>query len=69
MHLEGNVALKIRVTAEGQVEILNVVSGLGHGLDESAKQATMATRFKPAVDSGGNAIDWVGTVIVKFQLS
>jgi TonB family protein len=69
MHLEGNVSLKIKVAADGQVEILNVVSGLGHGLDESAKQATMATRFKPAVDSNGNPVDWVGTVIVKFQLS
>jgi TonB family protein len=69
MHLEGNVSLKIRVLADGQVEILNVVSGLGHGLDEAAKQATMATRFKPAVDSTGNPVDWVGTVIVKFQLS
>jgi len=69
MHLEGNVSLKIKVGADGQVEILNVVSGLGHGLDESAKQATLATRFKPAVDSTGNPVDWVGTVIVKFQLS
>jgi TonB family protein len=69
MHLEGNVSLKIKVGADGQVEILNVVSGLGHGLDESAKQATLATRFKPAVDGTGNPVDWIGTVIVKFQLS
>jgi TonB family protein len=69
MHLEGNVSLKIRVATDGSVEILNVVSGLGHGLDESAKQATLATRFKPAVDSTGNPVEWVGTVIVKFQLS
>jgi TonB family protein len=69
MHLEGNVALRIRVAADGSVQILSVVSGLGHGLDESAKQATMATRFKPAVDGSGNPIDWTGTVVVKFQLS
>jgi protein TonB len=69
MHLEGNVSLKIRVTSAGTVEIISVVSGLGHGLDDSAKQATMATRFKPAVDATGNAVDWVGTVVVKFQLS
>jgi TonB family protein len=69
MHLEGNVSLKIRVTASGSVEIISVVSGLGHGLDDSAKQATMATRFKPAVDSTGSPVDWVGTVVVKFQMS
>jgi protein TonB len=69
MHLEGNVSLKIRVSASGTVEVLQVVSGLGHGLDDSARQATLATRFKPAVDSTGSPVDWVGTVVVKFQLS
>ena len=69
MHIEGNVSLKIRVTAEGGVEVLSVVRGLGHGLDESARQATMSTRFKPAVDGEGRPVDWEGTVIVNFQLS
>jgi protein TonB len=69
LHLEGNVSLKIRVTAAGTVEIISVVSGLGHGLDDSAKQATLATRFKPAVDATGSPVEWVGTVVVKFQLS
>jgi periplasmic protein TonB len=69
MHIEGNVSLKIRVTAEGGVEVLSVVRGLGHGLDESARQATMSTRFKPAVDGEGRPVDWEGTVVVNFQLS
>jgi TonB family protein len=69
MHLEGNVSLKIRVTASGAVEVISVVHGLGHGLDESARQATMATRFKPAVDGEGRPVDWEGTVVVNFQLS
>jgi TonB family protein len=69
MHLEGNVSLKIRVTASGQVEVLGVVHGLGHGLDESATQATQNTRFKPAKDASGNPIDWIGVVTVRFQMS
>jgi protein TonB len=69
MHLEGNVSLRIRVAANGSVEVINVVHGLGHGLDESARQATMSTRFKPAVDGAGNPVDWEGTVVVNFQLS
>jgi periplasmic protein TonB len=69
MHLEGNVSLRIRVTAAGTVEVLNIVHGLGHGLDESARAATMATRFKPAVDGAGNPVDWEGTVVVNFQMS
>ena len=51
MHLEGNVSLRIRVTASGAVQVLGVVHGLGHGLDQSAIQATEATRFKPATGS------------------
>ncbi|HZQ42404.1 MAG TPA: TonB family protein [Acidobacteriaceae bacterium] len=69
MHLEGNVSLRIRVTASGAVQVLGVVHGLGHGLDQSAIQATEATRFKPALDTSGRAIDWEGVVLVNFQMS
>ena len=69
MHLEGNVSLRIRVTASGGVQVLGVVHGLGHGLDQSAIQATEATRFKPALDNSGRAIDWEGVVLVNFQMS
>ena len=69
MHLEGNVSLRIRVTASGAVQVLGVVHGLGHGLDQSAIQATEATRFKPALDNSGHAIDWEGVVLVNFQMS
>jgi periplasmic protein TonB len=69
MHLEGNVSLRIRVNASGAVQVLGVVHGLGHGLDQSAIQATEATRFKPALDTAGHAIDWEGVVLVNFQMS
>jgi|SRR5580698_631767 protein TonB len=69
MHLEGNVSLRIRVAANGAVQVLGVVHGLGHGLDQSAIQATEATRFKPALDQEGHAIDWEGVVLVNFQMS
>jgi TonB family protein len=69
MHLEGNVSLRIRVTASGSVQVLGVVHGLGHGLDQSAIQATEATRFKPALDNTGRAVDWEGVVLVNFQMS
>ncbi len=69
MHLEGNVSLRIRVTSSGAVQVLGVVHGLGHGLDQSAIQATEATRFKPALDNSGRAIDWEGVVLVNFQMS
>ncbi|HEX4156287.1 MAG TPA: energy transducer TonB [Acidobacteriaceae bacterium] len=69
MHLEGNVSLRIRVLASGAVQVLGVVHGLGHGLDQSAIQATEATRFRPALDNQGRAVDWEGVVLVNFQMS
>jgi TonB family protein len=69
MHLEGNVSLRIRVLSNGAVQVLGVVHGLGHGLDQSAIQATEATRFRPALDNAGHAIDWEGVVLVNFQMS
>jgi protein TonB len=69
MHLEGTVSVRIHVSASGAVQVLAVTSGLGHGLDESARQAILATRFKPARDANGNPIDWEGVVNVRFQLA
>jgi TonB family protein len=69
LHIEGVVVLRIRVSPTGSVEVLNVVSGLGHGLDESAKRAILATQFEPATDGLGHAVAWDGVVNVTFQLA
>jgi TonB family protein len=69
MHLEGNVKVRIRVSANGSVQVIQVTQGLGHGLDQSAIQAAQATRFKPAIDGNGQPIDWEGVVVVNFQMS
>lgn len=69
LHLEGNVSVRIRVTASGAVEVLSVTRGLGHGLDQAAVQAIQGTRFQPAKDATGRPIDWEGVVNVNFQLS
>jgi len=69
LHIEGVVTLRIRVQSNGSVVVLGVISGLGHGLDESAKRAIMATRFEPATDGLGHAVAWDGIVNVSFQLA
>ncbi len=69
MHLEGSVAVRIRVTAEGTVQVLSIEHGLGHGLDEAARQAALGTRFRPAIDASGNPVPWEGVVNVRFQMS
>lgn len=69
LHLEGMVSVRIRVLPNGQVEVLGVTNGLGHGLDESAKRAIMATKFEPATDASGHPVTWDGVVNVAFQLA
>ena len=69
LHLEGTVSVRLRVSSSGSVQVLGVTSGLGHGLDESARAAVQATRFQPATDATGAPIDWEGVVNVAFQLA
>jgi TonB family protein len=69
LHIEGVVTLRVGVSATGVVEVLGVVSGLGHGLDESAKRAVMATRFEPATDGFGHPVASIVIVNVTFQIA
>jgi TonB family protein len=68
-HVEGVVTLHIKVLTNGTVEVVGVTNGLGHGLDESAKRAILATKFQPATDASGQPIEWDGIVNVAFQLA
>lgn len=68
LRIEGDVTLKVRFSASGQVEVLGVVSGLGHGLDEQAKIAAERIRFKPATREG-HAVDEISIIHVTFQMA
>ncbi len=68
MHIEGDVTLEVRFTASGDVEVLRVVNGLGHGLDEQARFAAQKIRFKPATRDG-KPVDQVSVIHVAFQLA
>ena len=52
MHIEGEVLLDVMFGASGQIRVLRVVRGLGHGLDESAQHAAQQIRFNPAKRDG-----------------
>jgi len=69
LHLSGEVAVRIRVSANGSVTVLGITSPLGHGLDQSAERAIQGTRFSPALDASGRPVDWEGVVRVNFQLA
>ena len=66
--IEGTVSLDLEVTASGEVRVLRVVRGLGHGLDEAAQRAAVRIRFKPAL-SDDRPVDSRATVHITFRLS
>jgi TonB family protein len=68
LKLEGEVLLRVLFTAGGEVRVLEVVKGLGHGLDESAARAAQQIRFKPALREGQPA-DSTATVHILFELA
>jgi TonB family protein len=66
--IEGTVTLEVEFAATGEIRVLRVVQGLGHGLDETAEQAAMRIRFKPA-QADGRAVDYRATVHITFRIS
>ena len=61
--VEGAVQLKIRITKKGNVDRVEVVEGLGYGLDESAVEAVKQFKFKPAEIDGKPA-----AVVLNFKV-
>jgi TonB family protein len=68
LRIEGDVKLEVRFTATGHVEVLQVLSGLGHGLDEQARVVAQGIQFKPATKDG-RPVDQVTVIRVTFQLA
>ena len=66
--IEGTVSLELEFTAAGDVRVLRVVRGLGHGLDEAAQRAALRIRFKPA-QSDDRPVDSRATVHITFRWS
>lgn len=66
--IQGKVLLNALFTTEGQVRDIQVVRGLGYGLDEMAIDAARRIRFNPATDPSGRPISVRMTVAVDFRL-
>lgn len=66
--LQGEVLVQVLFEATGQAQVLRVVRGLGHGLDEAAVNAASQIRFKPA-QQNGHAVDSTAVVRVAFELA
>ncbi|HEV8523675.1 MAG TPA: energy transducer TonB [Terriglobales bacterium] len=68
LKIEGAVELEVLFTAAGKVQVLRVVRGLGHGLDEAAMRAAEQIRFKPAQHEG-QSVDSRARLYIVFQLA
>ncbi len=68
LRLEGEVLLEVTFTAGGQVRVVRVLRGLGHGLDEAAVSAAQKIRFTPA-QREKRTVDTNATLHIVFQLS
>ena len=68
LKIEGEVLLDVVFAATGQIRVVKVVHGLGHGLDESAVRAAEKIQFKPAQKDGQPA-DFEAVLHIEFQLA
>jgi TonB family protein len=66
--LEGDVVIDLVFLADGTVQVNRVLSGLGHGLDESATKAAQQIKFKPA-KRDGQPVDFPARVRIEFRLA
>jgi TonB family protein len=68
LHLEGEVSIEVVFSASGSVDVVRVVRGLGHGLDQAAQQAASQIRFHPGTRDGV-PVDTRATIHIVFELT
>jgi TonB family protein len=68
LRVQGDVVLRVLFAASGKVQVLDVVQGLGYGLDENARRAAEQIRFRPA-SHDGKPVDSTANVRIAFQLA
>lgn len=68
LRIEGDVVIDLVFLANGSIQINRVVSGLGHGLDDSATRAAQQIKFKPAKRQG-EPVDFPARVRIEFRLA
>src|SRR5216683_4816006 len=68
LRIEGEVLLEVVLEASGNLRVVRVVRGLGHGLDDNAVKAAEQIHFKPATRDGQPADSTVVLHII-FQLA
>ena len=68
LHISGSVQMEVKFTATGEVKVLRVINGLGHGLDQEACSVAEHIKFKPAVRQG-QSVDSTAVINIIFELA
>src|SRR5213082_2821921 len=68
LKIEGDVVIDMVFLANGVIQVIRVISGLGHGLDEAAMRAAQQIKFKPA-KRDGQPVDFPARVRIEFRLA
>jgi periplasmic protein TonB len=66
--LQGNVTLRVLIGADGRASRIQLVKGLGMGLDEQALLSVRSWRFIPARDARREPVPTWVTIETRFQL-
>jgi TonB family protein len=69
LKIQGNVVLRVTFFANGQIQVLGVLQGLGHGLDEQARSAVQQGRVLRPATRNGQAVDMTTNITITFQLA
>lgn len=69
MKIQGVVVLRVTFFANGQIQVLGVLRGLGHGLDEEAKRAVQQGKVIRPATVNGKPMDSTTNITITFQLA
>ena len=67
LKIEGDIVLDIVFLANRSIQVNQVISGLGHGLDENAIRAAQQIKFEPA-KRDGQPVDYPARLRIGFRL-
>jgi TonB family protein len=68
LRIEGEVLVEVVFESSGNLRVVRVVRGLGHGLDDAAIRAAEQIHFKPALREG-QPTDSTAVLHIVFQLA
>jgi TonB family protein len=69
LRVQGSVVLRVTFFANGQIQVIGVIRGLGHGLDEQAKLAVQQGRVIRPATMNGKPVDSTTNITITFQLA